>query len=822
MILNDKNYEVTNNLETESSHFEIAANAKMFDILSSKLYEDPQRAIIRELCCNAMDANTVANVDSPIRVYLPTTDESTLIIEDEGIGMTHEDVMTVYKSYGKSTKSSNNQVIGALGLGGKTPLAYTQQFVLTTTRDGERNEYVIHKDEDGIPNVTRVATSASNNSGTIVEMIVKENDIDKFHVAAIQTFLFFDRMPHIVRGEENFYYVMTSRFNTAIPRGSDYLSLWKEARAIISKDYLNNDEDRAAQLVNNILDKYSSRGMGVVMGQIYYSVNITQVFNEDEWDRNAERAAYFPLHNRGPYSQRKVFHVGMGDVSFQPSREVLNYNTSTIKKLRERFYSNFNEFHDEMMDIAPTGKKFLRKFDEIKHSSFLSDIAEWSVYGNENIQELKDVYEDTIEEMLSLVSAGSLYEVTLNRKRWDMQNILCNPGASFANVSHIFDGVHKKISNYTIVILDDAKIDDKCAQATIENKAKNRTNFISPGVVRNRLNELTIITEKVLLISPNIEKNMRAIFPHVLVVNISALAPKKASRAATKAEAIAKISVWDFKAGKEISGTEAIKKAKSEIVTYEIFEGTPGIRGVWYTPMWDAISNAAKLNGPKKDFLIENSRGKYSSSSARYSSIRHSMNMLKLRIADMPTHYLVSWEFYKKVVCGPGKWMHIDHYFINELKKSHSIIESNFSSITKMSQSVLSSSMPEVNRFQTAALKYSGFANTTFGKEVARRIVEIEKISNSLSEREVRLGLLAAVDTLRKISYKNDAHFQKTMECYDQWHSTVASQINSEGIDYKPEILTKYPMIKYVLNAKLLSNNEIDDVVDYIALVEGL
>ena len=53
--------------------FRIMADKDSFLALSSKLYSDPVRAVIRELGCNAYDAHVaVGKKDVPFEVFLPT------------------------------------------------------------------------------------------------------------------------------------------------------------------------------------------------------------------------------------------------------------------------------------------------------------------------------------------------------------------------------------------------------------------------------------------------------------------------------------------------------------------------------------------------------------------------------------------------------------------------------------------------------------------------------------------------------------------------------------------------------------------------------
>jgi len=358
MKLTEHNLNIENNLEAESSEFTIAANSKMFDILSSKIYEDPIRAIVRELSCNAIDANIEANNLSPFKVYLPIKSHQSLIIEDNGIGMTHEDVMTVYKSYGKSTKSNSNKVIGALGLGGKTPLAYTNQFTLITAKDGLKNNYIIFKDERGIPNVTHVGKEECDISGTTVELIVKPEDIEKFYIASIKTFVFFDKMPIIKRGEKEFYETIEASFTSSYGRSSiDIIKqTYEKVREMLKTDFMPGKNVTNEFFIRKLSDHYNSE-YGIVMGQVYYDVNIKQIINEIYGSSVAKTAADFP--NIYVAKPKKILHVPLGSVSIQPSRESLNYNQVTIDFLKKKFYADFEKWLDELHKKAVTPVDFL-------------------------------------------------------------------------------------------------------------------------------------------------------------------------------------------------------------------------------------------------------------------------------------------------------------------------------------------------------------------------------------------------------------------------------------------------------------------------------
>ena len=116
--------------------FGILANGKMFNILSSKIYTDKIAAPLRELACNAYDAHVAAGKKNvPFDVFIPTYDNPTFYIEDFGVGMDAQEIEELYSTYGASTKTDSNKFVGCLGLGSKSPFAYTDNFTVVSRKN---------------------------------------------------------------------------------------------------------------------------------------------------------------------------------------------------------------------------------------------------------------------------------------------------------------------------------------------------------------------------------------------------------------------------------------------------------------------------------------------------------------------------------------------------------------------------------------------------------------------------------------------------------------------------------------------------------------
>lgn len=184
----------------EISAFQIKTSATAFRILSSGLYSNKIRAIVRELSCNAADSHIAAGTpELPFDLHLPNTIEPHFSVKDYGTGLSHADVMGLYTTYFSSTKSDSNDYTGALGLGSKSPFSYTENFTVISIHDGMQRTYTALIDESGCPNIALMHEMESDaHNGIEVKFAVTDSgDFFNFKREAIQVLRWFAVMPTV-------------------------------------------------------------------------------------------------------------------------------------------------------------------------------------------------------------------------------------------------------------------------------------------------------------------------------------------------------------------------------------------------------------------------------------------------------------------------------------------------------------------------------------------------------------------------------------------------------------------------------------------------
>jgi len=184
----------------EESNYSIEASAKAFSILSDGLYANKIKAVVRELSTNAYDSHVDAGCpEKPFVVHMPHRMEQYFSIRDFGTGLSHEDCMNLYTTYFGSNKTNTNDAVGCLGLGSKSPFAYTDSFSVTSYFNGVKRTYNAYKNEHDQPVFALLDESnTSEPNGVEVTFAVDEYDCGEFCDEAEEVYKYFNTQPEFL------------------------------------------------------------------------------------------------------------------------------------------------------------------------------------------------------------------------------------------------------------------------------------------------------------------------------------------------------------------------------------------------------------------------------------------------------------------------------------------------------------------------------------------------------------------------------------------------------------------------------------------------
>jgi len=309
----------TKGIQSKTS-FKIAANAKSFKVLIDSLYADKIKAPIRELSTNALDAHIDAGTtDKPFLVQLPTVNDPTFMIRDYGTGMSQKKIETLYVTVFDSDKDESNDFVGCLGLGSKSPFAYTHSFWVTSYHEGILYSYVATV-ANGLPEIHfHSSAPTSEPNGMAIGFSVEPKDIYDFHDKAAQVFKYFKHKPTVTGASMTFdkpVFDLEGKGWAVCRNNSQSVAIMGHIAYPIDAAHFSHDSRSAGNIHPNAPQRYRNHESG---------------------------SEYQNLLSLGLHLEFNI-----GDVEMLPSREGLQYNDVTVKAIKARLDIVRSELEDKV------------------------------------------------------------------------------------------------------------------------------------------------------------------------------------------------------------------------------------------------------------------------------------------------------------------------------------------------------------------------------------------------------------------------------------------------------------------------------------------
>ena len=307
IITQNKSKEVVSSHDFEQVNCTIdAEDMRYVASLLRNNYSNTRLAVVREISANALDANAEAGVNRPIEIKLPTSMNPTFAVRDFGGGLSQEDVFGLYSKYGKSTKRTSNNYIGAFGIGKFAPLSYGDNFTCVSFHNGTKTSYNVFVDENDDTKITKLFEEPSDEpTGLSIEVAVSEEDRNEFRDVVQKFFRFFSDsdMPKFLGVEE------------------DFIQTPKKVLSSKTDEWFFAGQD----------DKY---GYGhynsyVLMGRVAYPIDPHAINVENFVSNKDSQNIIKQLLQQSNF----YFRVPLGAVRLHHSRESLEYNKATQKEI---------------------------------------------------------------------------------------------------------------------------------------------------------------------------------------------------------------------------------------------------------------------------------------------------------------------------------------------------------------------------------------------------------------------------------------------------------------------------------------------------------
>ncbi len=433
---------------SKSKAFSIAANPKVFKILSSDLYTNKIRAVIRELITNMIDAHALNGNPEKFIIQVPGRLDPRFVCRDFGPGMSDFDIQGddnspgLYNSYFSSSKAESNDFIGGFGLGSKSPFSYTDTFSITSYHKGEIRGYVAYMDGDGPQIKPTFVKEMGPDDKTGIEIVVPVEEKD------------FRNFAYEVS------YIMRPFKDLAIINGLD--------REI---DYFPDFDDYYG--VNPERYWPDRGGLYAIYGGIVYPID--GVIRDRNWlsIRNEVNYIKFP----------------MGSLDIAPSREALSLDDRTrkniIERVKELSEKAFNEDVKRFKE-STSPRHTYRELMKMGYSARDYMISNSVKFTTKNLSYKK--MQSMFEPDSKLCNAGVVYEVNLDPR---LKRIKQSHETSAVASSYRLFGINATKIN---IVIDNIKnrvnivrglahaLDDSEFNNTLNIHHNERLLFINPEV----------------------------------------------------------------------------------------------------------------------------------------------------------------------------------------------------------------------------------------------------------------------------------------------------------------------------------------------------
>ncbi len=320
-------------------------------------YSDVISSIVREITSNGVDANIEAKMIPSatdkqltkwhytgdldvVREYFSNWKERNVLVtvregnpltgstrqfevQDWGVGMSPKRMDKIFRKFFSSTKRDTNKLIGAYGLGSKSPLGYCDLFSVTTVYFGVEYEYAVHAGTVApeLKLINKCKTSEINGT-TFLIPIKDDRDLDLFQKAVCKQLMYFDGL--VIEGVSEY------SLNPII-RGQHF-----------------------------VFREGSANALHLCLGKVYYPIN----------------AAHFNELNYNLTRLSIGLHFEIGEIDIVWNRESIEYTTETIDAIKEKIIAVKEELQrlwDSDYSDLNTIEKLISAADQVNKESLIVD-----------------------------------------------------------------------------------------------------------------------------------------------------------------------------------------------------------------------------------------------------------------------------------------------------------------------------------------------------------------------------------------------------------------------------------------------------------------
>jgi hypothetical protein len=310
MIIADKTNKVQfdGNFETISVGIDQKNIAHFFRMIAN-LYQDPTMAVLREVGANCVDAVIEAGTqDLGWELHLPSRLDGNVRFVDNGVGISHDQMIRIYSIIGASSKRGNNDLIGGFGVGKWSLCSLVNNFQAISRFNGTKSQYFISLQANGLPDIRLIKSEAtSERNGFEVKFLCPDRYINEFNEKVFKAYRFFAIKPKVFCD------------------GVDKVINFNPEKVTFDGGVQN-------------FSIYEGHGSPVVvMGGVGYRLPVETLLENKKFDKF-----------RGLLKCNLTIHVPIGEYSITPSREAIQLDDLTMTRMLTKLEQIVDSFIPKM------------------------------------------------------------------------------------------------------------------------------------------------------------------------------------------------------------------------------------------------------------------------------------------------------------------------------------------------------------------------------------------------------------------------------------------------------------------------------------------
>jgi hypothetical protein len=280
-------------------------NISHFFRMIANLYQDPVMAVLREIGANCVDAIKEAKTEKMgWQLHLPSRMDGNVRFVDNGVGISHDQMIRIYSIIGASSKRNDNNLIGGFGVGKWSLCSLVNNFQAVSRFNGTKSTYFICLQSNGLPDIKVIKQEQTNErNGFEVKFMCPDKYVAQFNEKLTKAYRFFSIKPNV--------------FIDGVAKSMQYGT----------EEILFSSKDTG-------IDVLKDHGDAVVeMGGVGYRLPRESLLENKGFQK------FNALINT-----HLVIHAPIGEYSITPSREAIQLDDITTTRLLAKFNSFIESF----------------------------------------------------------------------------------------------------------------------------------------------------------------------------------------------------------------------------------------------------------------------------------------------------------------------------------------------------------------------------------------------------------------------------------------------------------------------------------------------